>query len=112
MLLPIISYPNIYAAAICCDDLHASLGSDRPFGFLDRVCLSITRNTKFRKFAFHGGGCMKWREALTVRIDVTPVRAEVSLAVTQGHVVAVYGLDLVEAWSAIYEIHPVGIARR
>jgi hypothetical protein len=35
---------------------------------------------------------MKWRVALTVRFDVTPVRAEVSLAVTQGHVVAVHVL--------------------
>jgi hypothetical protein len=54
---------------------------------------------------------MTWREALTIRIDLTPVRAEVSLAVTQGHVVAVYGLDLVEARPAIYEIYPVGVAR-
>jgi hypothetical protein len=42
---------------------------------------------------------------------VTPARADCLLAVTQGHVVAVYGLDLVEAWSAIYEIHPLGVAR-
>jgi hypothetical protein len=50
-------------------------------------------------------------ETLTVRFDVTPVRAEVSLAVTEGHVVAVYGLDIVEARPAIYVIHPVGVAR-
>src|SRR5829696_6256652 len=53
---------------------------------------------------------MKWREALTVRFDVPPVRAEGSLAVTQGHVVAVYGLHLVETGPAIYKIHPVGVA--
>jgi hypothetical protein len=40
---------------------------------------------------------MKWREALTARLDVTPARAEGSLAVTQGLVRAVYGLDLVKA---------------
>jgi hypothetical protein len=55
---------------------------------------------------------MKWREALTARLDVTLARAEGSLAVALGPVVAVYGLDLVEAWSAIYEIHPVGVARK
>ena len=45
---------------------------------------------------------MKWREALTARLDVTPTRAEGSLAVTQGLVVAMYGLHLVEAGPAIY----------
>ncbi len=42
---------------------------------------------------------------------MTLARADCPLAVTQGHVVAVYGLDLVEAGSAIYEVHPVGVAR-
>jgi hypothetical protein len=40
---------------------------------------------------------MREWEVLTVRLDVTPARAEGSLAVTQGLVVAVYGLDLVKA---------------
>src|SRR5215211_4351964 len=44
-------------------------------------------------------------------LDVTPVRAEGSLAVTQGLVVAVYDLNLVEASSAIYVIHALGVAR-
>jgi hypothetical protein len=43
---------------------------------------------------------------------VTPSRAEGSLAVAQGLIVAVYGLDLIEAGSAIYVIHAVGVARR
>jgi hypothetical protein len=30
---------------------------------------------KLAEFYFHAGGCMKWREALIVRFDVTPVRA-------------------------------------
>src|SRR5918992_1156712 len=54
---------------------------------------------------------VKWREALTARLDVTLARAEGSLAVSQGLVVAVYGLNLVEAPPAIYEIHAVFIAR-
>src|SRR5829696_2598173 len=70
---------------------------------------SVCQN--FGESTFHEGGCMKWREALTVRFDVTPARTEGSLAVTQGLVVAVNGLDLVEAWAAIYVIHPVGVAR-
>src|SRR5215211_4854752 len=37
--------------------------------------------------------------------------AEGSLAVTQGIVVAVYGLDLVVTGPAIYVIHTVGVAR-
>src|SRR5215203_488144 len=45
------------------------------------------------------------------RLDVTPARAEGSLAVTQGLVVAVNGLDLVKAGSAIYIVHPVCVAR-
>src|SRR5215216_4478746 len=45
------------------------------------------------------------------RLDVTPARAEGSLAVTQGLVVAVNGLDLVKSGSAIYVVHPVGVAR-
>ena len=45
------------------------------------------------------------------RLDVTPARAEGSLAVTQGIVVAVYGLDLVVTGPAIYVIHTVGVAR-
>src|SRR5829696_3008090 len=64
----------------------------------------------FGESTLHEGGCMKWREALTVRFDVPPVRAEGSLAVTQGDVVAVYGLHLVETGAAIYVIHPVGVA--
>src|SRR5918999_5182152 len=54
---------------------------------------------------------VKWREALTARLDVTLARAEGSLAVSQGLVVAVYGLNLVEAPPAIYEIHAVLVAR-
>src|SRR5215208_1053036 len=50
-------------------------------------------------------------EALTARLDVTQARTEGSLAVTQGIVVAVYGLDLVEAGPAIYVIHALGVAR-
>jgi hypothetical protein len=42
-------------------------------------------------------------------LDVTPARAEGSLAVTQGLVVSVYSLDLVEAWPAIYVIHPIEV---
>src|ERR671921_462377 len=45
------------------------------------------------------------------RLDVTPARAEGSLAVTQGLVVAVNGLDLVEARPAIYVVPPVCVAR-
>src|SRR5215216_3787281 len=40
---------------------------------------------------------IRWREAPTWRLDVTPARTERSLAVSQGLVVAVYSLDLVEA---------------
>src|SRR5687768_16012259 len=53
---------------------------------------------------------MKWREVLSARLDVTPARAGSSLTVIQGPVVAVYGLDLVEAGPAIYVIQPVGVA--
>ena len=49
-----------------------------------------------------------WKQS--ARLDVTPARAEGSLAVTQTLVEAVYGLDLVEASPAIYEIHPLGVA--
>jgi hypothetical protein len=59
---------------------------------------------------FPEGKYTHWRQALTARLDVTPARAEGSLAVTQGLVVAVNGLDLVEAGPAIYVIHPVGVA--
>jgi hypothetical protein len=48
--------------------------------------------------------------SLTDRLDVTLARAQGSLAVALGPVVAVYGLDLVEASSAIYVIHPVCVA--
>jgi hypothetical protein len=48
--------------------------------------------------------------ALTARLDVTLARAQGSLTVALGPVVAVYGLDLVEASSAIYVIHPVCVA--
>jgi hypothetical protein len=54
---------------------------------------------------------MKWRQSPTARLDVTPVRAEGSLTVTEGYVVSVYGLYLVEAGPAIYKIHPLGVAR-
>jgi hypothetical protein len=55
---------------------------------------------------------VKWREALTARlVDVTLPRAEGSLAVTQGPVVAVYGLHLVEASPAIYDILASSVAR-
>jgi hypothetical protein len=54
---------------------------------------------------------MKWRQSPTARLDVTPVRAEGSLTVTEGLVVAVYGLYLVEARPAIYVIHPLDVAR-
>src|SRR5687768_12810041 len=53
---------------------------------------------------------MKWWEALTACLDVTLARAQGSLAVAPGPVVAVYGLHLVEASPAIYEIHPVCVA--
>jgi hypothetical protein len=59
---------------------------------------------------FPEGKYTHWRQALTARLDVTPARAEGSLAVTQGLVVAVNGLDHVEAGPAIYVIHPVGLA--
>jgi hypothetical protein len=54
---------------------------------------------------------MKWREVLSARLDLTPARAEGPLAVAQGSVVAVYGLDLVEAGPAVYVIQAVGVAR-
>jgi hypothetical protein len=54
---------------------------------------------------------MNWRRSLTTRLDVTPAGNEGTLAVSQDLVVAVYGLDLVEATTAIYVIHPVGVAR-
>ena len=55
---------------------------------------------------------MKWREALTAHlVDGTLPRAEGPLAVTQGPVVAVYGLDLVEAGPAIYDILAGSVAR-
>ena len=44
-------------------------------------------------------------------LDLTLARAEGSLAVAPGPVVAVYGLHLVEASPAIYVIHPLGVAR-
>jgi hypothetical protein len=52
------------------------------------------------------------REALTARLDVTLARPNGSLAVAQGPVVSVYGLDLVEACPATYVIHSLGVARR
>jgi hypothetical protein len=56
----------------------------------------------FAELPFPEGGCAKCREDLTARlVDVSPARSEGSLAVTQGSVVAVYGLDLVEAGPAI-----------
>ena len=54
---------------------------------------------------------MKWREALTARLDVTQARSEGSLAVAPCVIVAVYGLDLVAARPAIYVVKPVGVAR-
>ena len=54
---------------------------------------------------------MKLREVLTACLDATPARPKGSLAVAQGPVVSVYGLDLVEAWPATYVIHSVGVAR-
>jgi hypothetical protein len=48
---------------------------------------------------------MKWRKAVTARLDVTLSRTEGSLAVAQGLVVTVYGLHLVEARSTIYVVH-------
>src|SRR5215207_469639 len=53
---------------------------------------------------------MDERGGPTTRLDVAPVRARGSLAVMQGLVGTVYGLDLVEASSAIYIILPVGVA--
>ena len=64
---------------------------------------------KFAEFHFHEGGCMRWQQALIALWDV--INAEGSLAVTQGIVVAVYGLDLVVTGPAIYVIHTVGVAR-
>ena len=54
---------------------------------------------------------MDERGGPTTRLDVAPVRARGSLAVMQGLVGVVYGLDLVEAGPAIYVIHPLGVAR-
>src|SRR5919107_2718346 len=51
---------------------------------------------------------MRWQQALMALWDV--INAEGSLAVTQGIVVAVYGLDLVVTGPAIYVIHTVGVA--
>jgi hypothetical protein len=62
----------------------------------------------FGEFTFHEGGCMRWQQALMALWDV--INAEGSLAVTQGIVVAVYGLDLVVTGPAIYVIHTVGVA--
>jgi hypothetical protein len=52
---------------------------------------------------------MRWQQALMALWNV--INAEGSLAVTQGIVVAVYGLDLVVTGPAINVIHPVGVAR-
>src|SRR5215217_4709185 len=53
---------------------------------------------------------MKRLENLTASLDLTLARTKGSLAVALGPVVAVYGLDLVEASPAIYVIHPVCVA--
>ena len=50
-------------------------------------------------------------EALTAHLDVTPPRAEGPLAVAQGPVLSVYGLNLVEAWPTTYVIVSVSVAR-
>jgi hypothetical protein len=58
-------------------------------------------------------GCVKSREALTARlVDVTLPRAEGSLAVALGPVITVYGLHLVEARPAIYDIDAGGSVAR
>jgi hypothetical protein len=64
---------------------------------------------KFAEFTFPEGGCIKGQHALTARLDV--IQAEGSFAVTQGIVVAVYGLHLVVTRPAIYVVQPVGVAR-
>ena len=76
-------------------------------GTLAKMPSSI--KVKFAEFHFHEGGCMRWQQALIALWDV--INAEGSLAVTQGIVVAVYGLDLVVTGPAIYVIHTVGVAR-
>ena len=53
---------------------------------------------------------MKRLENLTASLDLTLARTKGSLAVALGPVVAVYGLDLVEASAANYVIHPVCVA--
>jgi hypothetical protein len=60
---------------------------------------------------FHEGECMRRGWCPNRPLDLTLARTKGSLAVAQGPVVAVYGLDLVEATPAIYVIHPAGVAR-
>src|SRR5215204_958215 len=82
-----------------------------PYGSVRAIhaisCIRTPANLPFPE-----GWCMKWQQALIVHfVDITPVRTGGSLAVTQGIVVAVYGLDLVEAGPAIYVILALGVAR-
>ena len=61
--------------------------------------------------SFHEGECMKWCKDLSGPLDLTLARTKGSLAVALSPVIAVYGLDLVEASPTIYVIHPVCVAR-
>jgi hypothetical protein len=63
-----------------------------------------------KESTFHEGECMRRGWYPNRPLDLTLARTKGSLAVAQGPVVAVYGLDLVEASSAIYIIHPVCVA--
>jgi hypothetical protein len=71
----VLAAANLYSLLQYHEPSDKPQGANRPLAGRRGVGLCMMVDMGFGESTFHEGGCMKWREALTARLDVTLARS-------------------------------------